>query len=162
MLQLARSGGAAFTVLVEPLKDKRALGEKMGVSLAIDPGEADVPEKLRAVLPEGADVVIECAGLPATATLALELARRGGTVEFFGVCPIGASIPLEPNQVYFKELTIVGSYVNPHTFSRAIALLRAGIVRVDDFPMSRFPIEGVHEALRYHREGLTLKCVIIP
>jgi threonine dehydrogenase-like Zn-dependent dehydrogenase len=162
MLQLARCGGAALVVLVEPLKEKRALGEKLGASLTIDPTGTDVVEVVHAMLPEGADVVIECAGLTTTAALALDLARRGGTVEFFGVCPIGAAMPLEPNRVYFKELTIVGSYVNPHTFSRAIALLRSGRVRVEDFPIARFPLEGVHEALRYHREGLTLKSIIIP
>jgi threonine dehydrogenase-like Zn-dependent dehydrogenase len=162
MLQLARCGGAAFTVLVEPLREKRELGEKLGASLTIDPTSADVAEAMHTVLPEGADVVIECAGLTATAALAVGLARRGGTVEFFGVCPIGAAILLEPNSVYFKELTIVGSYVNPHTFSRAIALLRSGSVRVEDFPITRFPLDGVHEALRYHREGLTLKSIIIP
>jgi 2-desacetyl-2-hydroxyethyl bacteriochlorophyllide A dehydrogenase len=162
MLQLARICGAAFTVLVEPIQHKRELGEKLGASLAVDPLTADVGEALFDVAPQGADVVIECAGTPATAALSLELARRGGTVEFFGVCPIGSAIPLEPNKVYFKELTIVGSYVNPHTFSRAIALLRSGMVRVADFPIARFPLEGVHEALRYHREGLTLKSIIIP
>jgi threonine dehydrogenase-like Zn-dependent dehydrogenase len=69
---------------------------------------------------------------------------------------------VEPNLVYFKELTIVGSYVNPLTFSRAIGLLRAGTVRVDFFPLNRFPLDGVHEALRYQREGLTLKSIITP
>jgi len=94
--------------------------------------------------------------------LALELARRGGTVEFFGVCPIGETIPLEPNKIYFKELTIVGSYVNPHTFDRSIVLLRSGRVRIDNFLIHKFPLEGVHEALRYQREGLTIKSIITP
>jgi len=161
MLQLARHSGAAFSVMVEPYRQKRDLADKLGASLTIDP-KVNMAEQIRAVLPEGADVVIECAGLTATAEAAIEIARRGGTVEFFGVCPLGASIPVEPNKVYFKELTIVGSYVNPHTFSRAISLLRGGVVKLDAFTMTRFPLEGVHEALRYHREGLTLKSIIIP
>jgi len=161
MLQLARHSGAAFSVMVEPFKQKRDLADKLGASLTIDP-KVNMAEQIRAVLPEGADVVIECAGLTATAEAAIEIARRGGTVEFFGVCPLGAPIPVEPNKVYFKELTIVGSYVNPHTFSRAISLLRGGVVKLDAFTMTRFPLEGVHEALRYHREGLTLKSIIIP
>jgi 2-desacetyl-2-hydroxyethyl bacteriochlorophyllide A dehydrogenase len=162
MLQLAWSSGATFTALVEPLREKRELGTTLGASLVIDPAAEDVRESLFGIHPEGADAVIDCAGLPATAELALKLARRGGTVEFFGVCPIGATIPLEPNMVYFRELTIVGSYVNPRTFSRAIALLRSGRVRVDALPITRFPLDKVHEAFRYHREGLTLKSVIIP
>jgi 2-desacetyl-2-hydroxyethyl bacteriochlorophyllide A dehydrogenase len=162
MLQLGRVAGAAFTMLVEPVAEKRALAAASGASRVIDPRSADVVEAVFEDIPEGADVVIECAGLPATAQLALKLTRRGGTVEFFGVCPIGSSIPLEPNQVYFKELTIVGSYINPHTFSRAIALLQQGRVVVKDFPIARFPVDGVHEALRHHRENLTLKSIIIP
>jgi L-iditol 2-dehydrogenase len=83
-------------------------------------------------------------------------------VEFFGVCPIGATIPVEPNMVYFRELTIVGSYVNPFTFSRAIALLRGGNVRVDSLPLVRFPLDQVHEALRQQREGIAVKSILIP
>jgi len=130
--------------------------------VTIDPVATDVTQKLHDLLPEGADVVLECAGIPSAASLSLDLARRGGTVEFFGVCPIGSSIQLEPNKVYFKELTIIGSYVNPHTFSRAIALLRSGKVRVDGFPIARFSLDEVRNALRHHREGHTLKCMIIP
>jgi 2-desacetyl-2-hydroxyethyl bacteriochlorophyllide A dehydrogenase len=162
LLQLARAGGAARTVVVEPLDHKRALATAAGATVVCDPRTENPGEVVRTVGPEGADVVFECAGRTETALLALDLARRGGTVEFFGVCPIGASIPVEPNLVYFKELTIVGSYVNPLTFSRAIGLLRAGTVRVDFFPLNRFPLDGVHEALRYQREGLTLKSIITP
>jgi 2-desacetyl-2-hydroxyethyl bacteriochlorophyllide A dehydrogenase len=162
MVQLAVNNGASIVALVEPVKAKRELGGTLGASVTIDPSADDVGDRLRTLLPEGADVVLECAGLPATAALSIDLARRGGIVEFFGVCPIGISIPLEPNKVYFKELTIVGSYVNPHTFSRAIALLRSGKVKVDGFPIARFGLNDVHTALQHHREGRSLKCMIIP
>lgn len=162
MLQLALAAGAAYTVLIEPVAAKRALGTAHGASLLLDPAAGNVAEAIHAVLPEGADVVIDCAGTPGTASQALTLARRGGTVEFFGVCPIGATIPVEPNMVYFRELTIVGSYVNPFTFSRAIELLRNGKVRVDAFPLIRFPLDGVHEALRQQREGIAVKSILIP
>jgi L-iditol 2-dehydrogenase len=162
MLQLAQNSGAAVCIIVEPLEHKRRTAQELGASVVLDPAEGDVSESIQRVAPEGADVVIECVGKPSTAELAIRLARRGGTVEFFGVCPISATIPLEPNRVYVRELTIVGSYVNPHTFSRSIALLRAGKVRVDRMQITRFPLDGVHEALRYQREGLTMKSVITP
>ena len=162
MLQLALAAGAASVLLVEPLAAKRALGTVHGASYVIDPGSVDVAEAVHAVVPEGADVVIDCAGTTTTATLSLSLARRGGTVEFFGVCPIGATIPVEPNMVYVRELTIVGSYVNPFTFSRAIALLRSGKVRVDTLPLIRFPLGEVQEALRQQREGIAVKSIVIP
>jgi len=69
---------------------------------------------------------------------------------------------VEPNLVYFKELTIVGSYVNPHTFTRAAALLSAGTVRTDALLIQHFPLEGVHEAFAALREGKTLKSIVRP
>lgn len=162
MLQLAKNAGAARTILVEPLEYKRRIATELGAEIVINPKETDTKSSIMDVTDVGADVVIECAGTPPTAQLSLELARRGGTVEFFGVCSIGEKIRLEPNQVYFNELTIVGSYVNPNTFSRAIALLDSGKVRVDNFHTTTFPLEEVHKALAFQREGKTIKCIIEP
>jgi 2-desacetyl-2-hydroxyethyl bacteriochlorophyllide A dehydrogenase len=162
MLQLVQQAGAAYTIVLEPLEQKRRTAQALGATLVVDPMKDEVRGIVLDVAREGADVIIECVGKPATMELAIDLARRGGTVEFFGVCPIGATILLEPNKVYFKELTIVGSYVNPNTFSRSISLLQSGKVRVDKFEINRFPLDGVHEALRYQREGLTMKSVIMP
>jgi 2-desacetyl-2-hydroxyethyl bacteriochlorophyllide A dehydrogenase len=162
MLQLAAHAGAARTIVVEPLPHKREIAQRVGAHLVFDPAAGNVSSSLLDLTGVGADVVIECVGKPATMKLALELARRGGTVEFFGVCPIGDTFPVEPNQIYFKELTIVGSYVNPHTFARSITVLENGIVRIDAFQIDRFSLDGVHEALAYQREGKTLKSIIQP
>jgi len=162
MLQLARNAGAARTIIVEPLAHKRAVAEQLGADIVLDPSTADVRSCVFDLTEVGADVVIECVGKPTTVALSLELARRGGLVELFGVCPIGAKVPVEPNAVYFKELTIVGSYINPHTFERSITLLKSGKVRIDAFQMHRFPIEGVHEALQLQRDGKTIKSIIMP
>ncbi|MGA7160259.1 MAG: zinc-dependent alcohol dehydrogenase family protein [Bacteroidota bacterium] len=162
MLQLARNAGACRTILVEPLQQKRRIAAELGVDILLNPIDADTKGAVMDFTKVGADIVIECVGKPQTAQLALELARRGGTVEFFGVCSIGEKIPVEPNQVYFKELTIVGSYVNPNTFSRSISLLDAGKVRVDKFQIDKFPLDGVREALALQREGKTIKSIIEP
>lgn len=162
MLQLVKDAGAGRIIIIEPREKKREIAQKLGADVLIDPSGEDVSRTLRALAPEGADVVIECAGRGETAQLSVELARRGGTVELFGVCPIGTMIPLEPNKVYFKELTIVGSYVNPQTFSRAISALQRGIVRIDEFQINQFPLEEVKEALRYQSEGKTIKSMIVP
>jgi 2-desacetyl-2-hydroxyethyl bacteriochlorophyllide A dehydrogenase len=162
MLQLVRNAGAAMIILVEPLERKRAIAQSLGADLVLDPSTVDVVAAVMERTGVGADVVIECVGKPATMHMSLTLARRGGLVEFFGVCPIGATIPMEPNLVYFKELTIVGSYVNPHTFTRSEALLSAGKVRTDELLIQHFPLEGVHEAFAALREGRTLKSIVRP
>ena len=162
MLQLAKNAGASAVVVVEPLADKRAIAMHLGATATVDPGGENVREAVVDRAPEGADVVIECVGKTATMQLAVQLARRGGTVEFFGVSPLGATIPVEPNLIYFKELCIVGSYVNPHTFDRSVALLRTGAVKIGQFVIHSFPLDGVQEALSYQKEGKTLKSIIKP
>jgi len=162
MLQLVKNAGAATTILVEPLEHKRRIAQKLGADVVLNPSEVDVVAAVLEHTEVGADVVIECVGRPATMQMSLALARRGGIVEFFGVCPIGVTIPMEPNLVYFKELTIVGSYVNPHTFTRAAALLSTGKVRTDELMIQQFPLDGVHEAFEALREGRTLKSIIRP
>lgn len=161
MLQLAHAAGASSVIIVEPLEHKRAIAKKLGAEVVFGP-EVDTKSAVYDLTGVGADVVIECAGKPETARLALDLARRGGTVEFFGVCDVGSAISVEPNAIYAKELSVVGSYVNPYTFDRAIAVLNSGNVRIDEFQITKFPLDGVHEALRYQREGLTIKSIITP
>jgi L-iditol 2-dehydrogenase len=162
MLQLAKHAGAGKTIVIEPLEPKRRIASELGADVILNPAESDPASALRDLLPEGPDVVIECVGKVETMQMAVGLARRGGTVEFFGVSPPGAVIAVEPNQIYFKELTIVGSYVNPNTFGRSIAILETGKVRTDLFRIDRFPLDGVHEALRYQHEGITIKSIIVP
>ena len=162
MLQLVRHAGAARTIVVEPLREKRDIARLLGADVLLDPAESDVSSAVADLTTVGADVVIECVGKVQTMQLAIDAARRGGTVEFFGVCPIGEKVALEPNQVYFKELTIVGSYVNPHTFARSIAMLHAGRVSTDGFMIHTFPLDGIHEALAHQRDGRTIKSLVRP
>lgn len=162
MLQLCRAAGAAVTIVIEPLEQKRKIARALGAAYVLDPKSVNVRNTVMDITTVGAEVVIECAGRITTAEETVHLVRRGGTVEFFGVCPIGQTFPVEPNQVFFKELTIIGSYINPLTFDRAIKTLASGIIRVDEFPVNRFPLDGVHEAIRFQKEGLTIKSIIEP
>lgn len=162
LLQLARISGASYVLVIEPIKWKRDIAAHIGADRVIDPKDANVVEAVRESTGVGADVVIECVGRPETVAMSLELARRGGTVELFGVCPLGVKVPFEPNSVYFKELTIVGSYVNPHTFDRAIALLEKDKIHIEHFVIQKFSLDKVHEALKSLQEGSTTKNLIVP
>jgi len=162
LLQLARSAGAARVIVVEPREHKRIKAQELGASRVLDPTTDRISEAVKDVTGVGADVVFECAGTLETAQQSLRLVRRGGTVVFFGVCPRGRTIDVEPNFVFSNELAIVGSYINPHTFARAINLLHQGKIRLDKFFVERFPLDAVHEALASLRVGNTVKTVIVP
>jgi 2-desacetyl-2-hydroxyethyl bacteriochlorophyllide A dehydrogenase len=162
MVQLSLISGASRAIVAEPLEWKRKIALKVGANLVLDPDKENITDAIRDLTHVGADVVIECAGRPDTVSLGFELVRRGGTLELFGVCPVGLKVPFEPNNVYFKELTIVGSYVNPHTFDRSVALLAENRISIEHFVIQQFPLDGVQEALASLQEGRTIKSLINP
>ena len=162
MVQLVRGAGATLVLVADPVPAKRELALKLGADEAVDPTTPALTELLRQRAPGGADVVLECVGVTAAAHQALELPRRGGTVVWFGVSPPGATIPIEPYAVYRRELTIRAAFVNPHTFSRAVALLAQGRVQGAPLISHRFDLAGVAEAIATVKAGRAIKALVLP
>ena len=125
---LARLQGAAQIIVSEPDEKRRALAQRMGADLTINPLTQDLREILLQRTDDiGPDVVIEAVGSIPTYESSVELVRRGGRILAYGAAPQNAAMQLRPFDVYVKELTIVGSYAGTYdTWPRAIALLAGG------------------------------------
>jgi len=148
LMQLARNAGAACVIVSEPHENKRELAKKMGADVAIDPSTEDVASVIAELTRVGADVVVESAGRVETAELAPKLARRGGTILQFGVVSPDKRASLLPYDIFYKELTIVGSFVNPYTHARAIQALAERQVDVQPLISHRFTLDEFPEAIR--------------
>ncbi len=156
MVQLARLAGAARVFLSEPNAKRREVGLKLGAEEAIDPTAAGAMEPLL----ETADVVIECVGnLPAVKS-AFSFAKKGANIVLFSVPKVDAQFALPLFDVYKKELTIKGSFVNPDTHSRAVALLNAGKLDFSDIITHRFPLEQMAEAIAMQMSDQSIKVVV--
>jgi 2-desacetyl-2-hydroxyethyl bacteriochlorophyllide A dehydrogenase len=162
ILQLARIAGAGRIIVSEPDPMKRDLAGGLGADVVIDPCEQDVMAGIARTDEDGADVVIEAAGRPETAELAPKLARRGGTVLQFGVVSQDKLIQISPYDIFFKELTLLGAFVNPYTHARAIELLASGLVDVAPLITHRFPIEEAAKALGTAGRRDAIKILILP
>lgn len=79
------------------------------------------------------DIVIEAVGLPATQEAAIKAAAKGGQVLMFGVGNPDDKFTVNTYDVYKKQLTIQGAFINPYTFEDSIALLASGMV--DPLPL---------------------------
>jgi threonine dehydrogenase-like Zn-dependent dehydrogenase len=171
MAQAARLAGAWRTVVTEPSAERRAIAADVlcGPDLAVIPPD----EAQAAVGPCGADVVIECAGAADTLQQALELARPGGTVEYFAVSPQGRRVEVEPYLVFVKQLTVVGSCIYPDTppgrpgphralMTRALRMLLSGQVRVAPLLTHIHPLEDVALAIEQIERGEGLKHQVDP
>jgi (R,R)-butanediol dehydrogenase/meso-butanediol dehydrogenase/diacetyl reductase len=93
VLQCVRAAGAGAAVLVEPQPERRALAQKLGADAVVNLLDEDAASRIAEVTGRvGADVVFECAGVPATIDQAVGLCRRGGVVSLVGVPSEAAAI----------------------------------------------------------------------
>ncbi|MCL6445247.1 MAG: zinc-dependent alcohol dehydrogenase family protein, partial [Alicyclobacillus sp.] len=159
MLQLLRLQGIAPVLVIEPNPDKRKVATELGAHHTIDPAD---DAAFQHIFPKGSDIVIECVGRADTMQNALRHSGKGGQVMLFGVADPSAVVSLAPFQVFSKELTIRGSFINPHTHPAAIALLREGHVHVQSLVSHRFSLDDVPNAMQRYSTLSVTKAVIYP
>ena len=164
-VQLARLSGAASVVLVTRQESKRTLAETLGATHTIDPGAGDVTARISGpsgMLPGGADVVIECAGVAETVEQSVRLARSGGTVVILGVMAQGAKVSFEPFDILFRELRVLGSFINPDTHGRAAAMIASGIIKVGPLISRTISLDEAPEAIRNPARPGEVRALVVP
>ena len=163
MVQLAKRSGAAKVVLSEPVGMRRLAGLQVGADAVIDPTHEEIADRLEQITGvQGADVVIECVGAPTATQQAFSAAKRGATLLLFSVPKAGSTYELSLEDVYQKELDIVGSMINPDTHGRAVALINSGAVRFDPIITHSYPVEQVKDAILMQQSSESIKVVIQP
>lgn len=160
MVQLAKLSGASQIVLSEPNEKRRQVGLQLGANAAIDPTRPDAQEAFAQVLDGGANVVIECVGNVPAVKSAFQFAGKGATVLLFSVPKVDATFDLPLFDVYKKELTIKGSFVNPDTHARAVALINSGRVDFDPIITHRFTLDQLPEAIAMQMSDASIKVVV--
>jgi 2-desacetyl-2-hydroxyethyl bacteriochlorophyllide A dehydrogenase len=137
--RLGRIAGCRPVVGVDPIRERRRLGEQAGI-VEVDPTTIDPAEAHRA-LADGRlpDIVIEATGAPTVINAALEVAADGGRVVLLG-SPRGR-VEIDPySHIHRNGITIIGAHArmtptvasidNPFTAERnhrlALALIADG------------------------------------
>lgn len=163
MVQLARLAGAASVILSEPVEMRRQIGLAVGASCAVDPINENLIARIRDITgTEGVDVVIECVGRLAVTRQAFDAAKRGATVLLFSVPQPDAIFGLDLMEVFQKELSIRGSFINPDTHLRAVQLINSGKILLDPIITHRFPLDQVEAAIGMQMSNESLKVLVTP
>lgn len=126
-LQFARAAGAGDVLVVEPSPTRRRLATELGAINAVTPDEAAeyVQDYTQGT---GANVVIECAGVPRLLQTAVDLARSGGVVQLLSFLSEPATV--NAARWLAKQVTVVASNAFTHDdFRRSMTFLADGRVR---------------------------------
>lgn len=159
--QCVRNAGATTVIVSEPIAFRRQRVLENGATLAIDPMACSVLDEIKKVNRLGADIVIEVAGNPLTQALAPTLARKGGTVQFFGCSPKEKTIQVNPFEINENELRILGSYNNQFATGRAVEMLASGRVRVDNLISHRFKLSDYLKVFEVFGTPQSLKLMVL-
>ena len=83
----------------------------------------------RALTPKdrGVDIAIEAVGVPEAWQEAVELVRKGGTVNFFGGCAANTHVTLDTNRIHYSDITLRATFHHtPAICRKALDLIAGG------------------------------------
>ncbi len=111
----------------------------------------------------GADVVIECTGIPSVWETAIACARPGATVNLFGGCPRETTININTEQLHYSELTLKGVFHNtPQYVREALSLLATRQIPFELLVSDRRPLQDLEGVFQEMRDRRVIKVAIEP
>ncbi|WP_207459247.1 zinc-binding alcohol dehydrogenase family protein [Azospirillum sp. SYSU D00513] len=152
----------AEVIAVDVSRAKTEMALKYGARHAIDASAENVQERVEALTGgDGADVVIEAVGLPATFTQSIDLACFSGRVVYVGYAK--EQVSYKTQLFNLKELDIMGSRnATAEDFRSVIQYLETLEHAPDDLISKVFPFSEADQALPYwdSERASTIKVLI--
>ncbi|MDA1188776.1 MAG: zinc-binding dehydrogenase [Chloroflexi bacterium] len=149
---MLRKLGVRRIIALEPVKERRVAGQRMGVNDAIDvTGDRATQAVLDLTDGRGADVVIEAVGSVDTLNQAMKLAKPFGRVVAFGLPPTMERVPFDWD-TFFRRRLLLNSVFGAQdeeglpAFRLALDYIANKEIDVAPFVTHQFPIGKVQEA----------------
>ncbi len=167
MIQGARVAGAATIVAVEPRPERRELALAVGATDAVDPGDGDPVEQVRALTGgRGADYVLEAAGPPAAMAAALAMTRPAGTMVPAGWETLASTVTLPA-----VDFAIAGKRIQSCQFGgahirrdipRFAAMMAGGLLDAEPLISRRFGLDQANDALAAAIDRTVITGILLP
>jgi len=113
---------------------------------------------------QGVDIAIEAVGVPDAWQQAVDLVRKGGTVNFFGGCAAGTHVSLDTNRLHYSDITLRATFHHtPAICRRALDLIAGGRFQAGAFITGRahlYELNRVFEKLM--NRSTEIKTAILP
>lgn len=152
------------TIVVGLTKDSRrlALAHELGADVVVNINEVSLVDMLREQgITDGADLVCECAGAPASLATCLEVVRKEGTLLQIGMYT--RPFEVDFNKVAMKELSVIGSFGYVWTsWQRSLRLLQQGLLSIDGLVSHELSLADFEKGLRMTRDGTATKVILNP
>lgn len=162
-VQALKAVGCAKVIAVDQLDEKLGLAKSLGADVTI---QVSNTELLKIILNEtsgrGADVVMEVVGIEPTVNLAVDCARKGGTVMLVGNLAPEVKFPLQ--KVVTRQLKVLGSCASAGEYPLCLDLIASEKIKVDQLISKVAPLEDGNEWFHrlYNKEAGLMKVILKP
>lgn len=164
-LLAAVASGAEKIIALDMIESKLQLARQLGATHAVNAGDKDAIEQVKALTQGGVDYAFEMAGSVAALELAYRITRRGGTTVTAGLPNPQSNWPLQAVTLVAEERTVKGSYIGSCVPSRDvpryIALYRAGKLPVDKLMSARIALDDINAGFDRLASGEAVRQVIV-
>ncbi|GFN22667.1 alcohol dehydrogenase catalytic domain-containing protein [Thermanaeromonas sp. C210] len=161
-LQLAFWRGARQVIVSEPQEERRNLALRFGATVAV------APEEVKAAVGEvtggaGVDVVFIDVGIPAIIREAVSLAKKGGTCVLFAGCPAGSTAEIDPNEIHYREVDLIGSSAStPGNLATVLRLAARNFIDIKSTIGHILDLEDWARAFQMKQDYAGLKTLLKP
>jgi len=160
----ARIAGAGRVIAADPSPEKRALAQRLGATDVVDPAADGAAGTIVEMTRGGVDHAIEAVGQPASAELAVRVARRGGTATIVGMMPLDAKVGLSAMDLLSgKKLqgALMGMNRFPVDLPRLADFYCNGLLDLDTLLTHRIPLDDVNAGYARMQRGEGARSVVI-
>ena len=144
----------------------RDFGARLTISVEGTPAEERIARVREATGGFGADMVLDCSGVPASFVEALKMVRVGGVVVEAGAFVDLGPVQINPNSdICTKNVSIIG--IGGETATSYLAGMRLMAANLDRLPFDRIvtyrmPLDRAEEAMAIAQDGRSMKVVFAP
>ena len=129
VIAVLRDSGAGTIIATDLVDSRLEMAQHMGADVVINVGDTTPQERVEQIQDltngVGVDIAIECAGIPAVFSEALDVVRRGAKVIEVGHYTDSGDTQVRPHQICNKDLDVCGVWAYPQIqFQTALDFLQ--------------------------------------
>lgn len=161
---IAKRYGAGKVIGADIVPYRLDLALKLGLGDVIDVSKVSLKEALKEITGgEMAQIVIVGPNSVDAIRDGLSSIGEGGIILMFAPVKPDERLTIDPNELYFKDISLVTSYsCGPTDTAEALEIIKEGTVRAEKLVTHRFPLEKTAEAFRLTAEARdSLKSIIV-
>lgn len=147
--RVARAIGARWVGGADLSRGRRGRAEARGFDLVVDPAEPEAVVEAVTKATDGnrVDLAVVATGAPSAIRLGYRLARRGGTVNLFGLPEPGSRLDVDLQELYLRGVRVQPTYATTEPDVIEVQRLASdGALDLADVVTDRRPLEDIRPA----------------